>query len=474
MSLHIAIDLGASNGRVIVGDEETFDVAHRFPTRWVAAGGNMFWDILDIFREIKVGLKLAFNRYGAAITSIGVDSFGGGYALLDQSGSLLQNPFHYRDKRTDNIIDRLLECISRREFYWETGAQFIRAGTFFQLFVHAQSCPDTLRAAKRFLMLPDLLNYWLTGRIVNEYTIASMSQLMSLENREWSRLLLERIGVPFEPFGEIVMPGTILGELRPDVCDEIEAPRDTKVILAGCHDTACAFYAADKCLQKQENHATAYISSGTWSLLGLITDRPVINEAAFEHDLGNEGMVNGTNRLLKIITGMWLVEECRREWALEGVSYSNEELASLAESAPHFESIVNVNADLFVAAGKPADKMTARIKAFCGDRGVAVPTTHEEIMSTIVRSISAAYAEAIRHIEEASGVKIERICVMGGGSRNRTLNQFTAQATGLPVVLGPSEATALGNIIVQIEATGERLRLDKLLSLHRSQISEDL
>jgi rhamnulokinase len=289
---------------------------------------------------------------------------------------------------------------------------------------------------------------------------------MSLENREWSRLLLERIGVPFEPFGPIVMPGTILGELRPDVCDEIEAPRDTKVILASCHDTACAFYAADRCLQKQGNYATAYISSGTWSLLGLITKGPVVNEAAFEHDLGNEGMVNGTNRLLKIIAGMWLVEECRRQWDLEGVTYSNEELASLAESAPHFQSIVDVNADLFVAAGKPADKMTDRIKAFCRHRGVPVPTTHEEIMSTIVRSISAAYAEAIRHIEEASGVKIERVCVMGGGSRNLTLNRFTAQATGLPVVLGPSEATALGNIIVQIEATGETLRLDKLRMFH--------
>jgi rhamnulokinase len=469
MSLHIAIDLGASTGRVIVGDEEIFDVTHRFPTRWVAAGGNMFWDILDIFREIKAGLKLAFNRYGPAITSIGVDSFGGSYGLLDQSGSLLQNPFHYRDKRTDNIVDRLLERISRREFYWETGAQFIRAGTFFQLFVHAQGCPDTFRAAKHFLMLPDLLNYWLTGRIANEYTIASMSQLMSLENREWSRLLLARVGVPLEPFGQIVMPGTVLGELRPDVCDEIEAPRDTKVILAGCHDTACAFYAAERYLQKQGNQATAYISSGTWSLLGLITEGPIVNEAAFKYDLGNEGMVNGTNRFLKIITGMWLVEECRREWALEGVTYSNEELANLAEGAPHIESIVDVNADLFVAPGKPADKMTDRIKAFCGHHGVAVPTTHEEIMSTIVRSISAAYAEAIRHIEEASGVKIERVCVMGGGSRNRTLNRFTAQASGLPIVLGPSEATALGNIIVQIEATGESFRPDRLRMFHERE-----
>ena len=466
MSLHIAIDLGASNGRVIVGNEEIFDIAHRFPTRWVAAGGNMFWDILDIFREIKVGLKLAFNRYGPAIISIGVDSFGGGYALLDESGSLLQNPFHYRDKRTDHIVDHLLERVSRREFYWETGAQFIRAGTLFQLFAHAQSCPGTLKTAKRFLMLPDLLNYWLTGRIANEYTIASMSQLMSLKNREWSRMLLERIGVPCEPFGQVVMPGTILGELRPDICDEIQAPSDTKVILAGCHDTACAFYAAERYLQKQGNQATAYLSSGTWSLLGLITEGPVINEAAFEYDLGNEGMVNGTNRLLKIIAGMWLVEECRREWALEGITYSNEELATLPEGAPHIESIVDVNADLFVAPGKPANKMTDRIKAFCNHHGIAVPLTHEEIISTIVRSIAVAYAEAIRHLEEASGVKIERICVMGGGSRNRTLNRLTAQATGLPIVLGPSEATALGNIIVQIEATDEGLSLDKLRMFH--------
>jgi rhamnulokinase len=458
MSLHIAIDLGASSGRVIVGDLETFDVVHRFPTRWVAAGGSLFWDVLDIFREIKVGLKLAFNRYGASIISIAVDSFGGSYALLDRSGALLQNPFHYRDRRTDGVVDRLLERLSKRDFYWETGAQFIRSGTLFQLFAHGQSSPDTLKAAKHFLMLPDLLNYWLTGRITNEYTIASMSQLMSLKSRSWSQWLLERIGVPQHLFGQIVMPGAILGELMPNLSAEIEAPRKTKVILGGCHDTACSFYAANRYLEKQRNNATAYLSSGTWSLLGLITEAPVVNEAAFDCDLGNEGMVDGTNRLLKIITGMWLVEECRREWASEGVAYSNEELAKLLESNEDIGSIIDVSAEMFVAPGTPADKMTDRVKMFCSSHGLAVPTTHGEIMSTVVRSIAAAYAAAIHKIEEASGVKIERICVIGGGSRNRTLNRLTEQATGLPLVLGPSEATALGNIFVQMEATGESVR----------------
>jgi rhamnulokinase len=458
MSLHIAIDLGASSGRVIVGDLETFDVVHRFPTRWVAAGGSLFWDVLDIFREIKVGLKLAFNRYGASIISIAVDSFGGSYTLLDRSGALLQNPFHYRDRRTDGVVDRLLERLSKRDFYWETGAQFIRSGTLFQLFAHGQSSPDTLKAAKHFLMLPDLLNYWLTDRITNEYTIASMSQLMSLKSRSWSQWLLERIGVPQHLFGQIVMPGAILGELMPNLSAEIEAPRKTKVILGGCHDTACSFYAANRYLEKQRNNATAYLSSGTWSLLGLITEAPVVNEAAFDCDLGNEGMVDGTNRLLKIITGMWLVEECRREWASEGVAYSNEELAKLLESNEDIGSIIDVSAEMFVAPGTPADKMTDRVKMFCSSHGLAVPTTHGEIMSTVVRSIAAAYAAAIHKIEEASGVKIERICVIGGGSRNRTLNRLTEQATGLPLVLGPSEATALGNIFVQMEATGESVR----------------
>jgi rhamnulokinase len=462
MSLHIAIDLGASSGRVIVGDQQTFDILHRFPARWVAAGGNLFWDVLDIFREIKTGLKLAFNRYGPSITSMAVDSFGGSYGLLDKSGSLLQNPFHYRDSRTDNIVDRLLERVSRREFYWETGAQFIRLGTLFQLFAHAQSCPDVLRAAKHFLMLPDLLNYWLSGRIANEYTIASMSQLMSWEKREWSRLLLERIGVPLGLFGQIVMPGTILGELRPGLCAEIEAPGDTKVVLAGCHDTACSFYAARRYLEEPSNKATAYLSSGTWSLLGLVTESAVVNEVAFEYDLANEGMIDGTNRLLKIITGMWLVEECRREWASEGVVYSNEEVAKLAESSGHIGSIIDVNAEQFVAPGTTADKMTDRIKTFCSSHGLPVPTTHIEIMSTVMRSIAVAYAEAIHNIEQAPGVKIGRLCVIGGGSQNRMLNQLTEQATALPLVLGPSEATALGNILVQMEATGEGSRLGKL------------
>jgi rhamnulokinase len=455
MSLRIAIDLGASNGRVIAGDLETFDVVHRFPTRWVAAGGSLFWDVLDIFREIEVGLKLAFNRYGAAITSIAVDSFGGSYALLNSRGTLLQNPYHYRDKRTEGVVDLLLARLSKREFYWETGAQFIRSGTLFQLFAHGQSSPDTLKAAKHFLMLPDLLNYWLTGRITNEYTIASMSQLMSLKSRSWSQWLLERISVPQHLFDQVVMPGTILGELRPDLAAEIEAPGKTKVILGGCHDTACSFYAANRYLEEHRNNATAYLSSGTWSLLGLITEAPVVNEAAFDYDLGNEGMVDGTNRLLKIITGMWLVEECRREWASEGVAYSNQELTRLVESNQNIGSIIDVNAEMFVAPGTPADKMTDRIKTFCSSHGLTVPTTHGEIMSTVVRSIAAAYAAAIQYIEEASGVKIERICVFGGGSRNRTLNRLTEQATGLPLVLGPSEATALGNIIVQMEATGE-------------------
>ena len=458
MRLHIAIDLGASNGRVIVGNKETFDVVHRFPSRWVAAGGDMFWDILDMFREIKEGLKLAFKRYGPSITSIGVDSFGGSYGLLDKSGRLLQNPFHYRNNRTNSIVDQLLEKVSRRDFYRETGAQFIRSGTLFQLFAHVQSCPEVFRAAKHFLMLPDLLNYWLSGRIANEYTIASMSQLMSWENREWSRLLLERIDVPLDLFGQIVMPGMIFGELRPDLCAEIEAPKDTKVVLAGCHDTACSFYAARKYLEQASNKATAYLSSGTWSLLGLITESPVVNAASFDHNLANEGMIDGTNRLLKIITGMWLVEECRREWASENVVYSNEELAELAQPSDDIGSIIDVNAPEFIAPGTMADKMTDRIKRFCDDHGLAVPTAHREIMSTIVRSIAAAYAETIRNIEQASGVKIERICVMGGGSLNQTLNRLTEQATALPLVLGPPEATALGNIVVQMEAIeGARL-----------------
>jgi rhamnulokinase len=422
-----------------------------------------------MFREIKVGLKLAFTRYGASIISIAVDSFGGSYALLDRSGALLQNPFHYRDRRTDGVVDRLLERLSKRDFYWETGAQFIRSGTLFHLFAHGQSSPDTLKAAKHFLMLPDLLNYWLTGRITNEYTIASMSQLMSLKSRSWSQWLLERIGVPQHLFGQIVMPGTILGELIPDLSDEIEAPRQTKVILCGCHDTACSFYAANRYLKKQRNKATAYLSSGTWSLLGLITEAPVINDVAFDYDLGNEGMVNGTNRLLKIISGMWLVEECRREWASEGVNYSNEELAKLPESGEHIESIIDVNADMFVAPGTPANKMTDRVKAFCSRHGLAVPTTHGEIISTVLRSIAAAYSEAIHNIEQASDVNIERICVIGGGSRNRTLNRLTEQATGLPLVLGPSEATALGNIIVQMEATGESARSGKLRMFNKEE-----
>jgi rhamnulokinase len=452
MSLHIAIDLGASNGRVIVGNKETFDVVHRFPSRWVAAGGEMFWDILDIFREIKEGVKFAFKRYGGAITSIGIDSFGGSYALLDKGGSLLQNPFHYRNNRTHQIVERLLERVSRRDFYLETGSQFIQSGTLFQLFAHAQNGPDVFKSAKHFLMLPDLLNYWLSGRIANEYTIASMSQLMSWKNRKWSGLLLERIGVPLDLFGRIVTPGVILGELRPDLCVEIEAPRDTKVVLPGCHDTACSFYAASRYLEQPSNQATAYLSSGTWSLLGLITESPVVNEASFEHNLANEGMSDGTNRLLKIITGMWLIEECRREWASEGVVYSNDELARLAEPAGDIGSIIDVNAQELVAPGTTSDKMTDRIKTLCSSHGHAVPITHREIMSMVVRSIAAAYAEAIRNLEQAAGVKVDRICVMGGGSQNQTLNRLTELATGLPLVLGPSEATGVGNIMVQMEA----------------------
>ena len=201
-----------------------------------------------------------------------------------------------------------------------------------------------------------------------------------------------------------------------------------------------------------DSRRLAYLSSGTWSLLGLITESPVVNEASFEHNLANEGMSDGTNRLLKIITGMWLVEECRREWASEGVAYSNDELARLAEPGEDIGSIIDVNSQEFVAPGTTSDKMTDRIKAFCRNHGLAVPATHREIMSTVVWSIAAAYAEAIHNLEQAAGVKIERICVMGGGSQNQTLNRLTEQATGLPLVLGPSEATALGNIMVQMEA----------------------
>jgi rhamnulokinase len=255
------------------------------------------------------------------------------------------------------------------------------------------------------------------------------------------------------------MPGIIIGELRPDLPDELGAPRKTKVILGGCHDTACAFYAAKWFLQKQDDKSTAYLSSGTWSLPGLITEAPVINEAAFVHDLGNEGMVDGTNRLLKIITGMWLVDECRLEWASEGVTYSNEELARLLGSTKGVEPIIDVDSHVFVSPGTAKDKMTDRIKKFCSSHGLRHPMTHGEVIATVLSSIAAAYAKAVRHIERASGVKIERICVIGGGSRNEPLNRLTERATGLPLVLGPSEATALGNIIVQMQTTGEASRL---------------
>jgi rhamnulokinase len=455
MTKHLAFDLGAESGRAVVGhldgDRLRLEELHRFSNGPVQVLDSLHWDVLRLWSDIKHGLSAASRAYGDDLASIGLDTWGVDFGLLAADDSLLGNPYHYRDNRTDGMMEEAFKTVPRAEIYERTGIQFMQLNSLYQLLAMARAGSPALDAARTFLNMPDLFNFWLSGRKASEFTIASTSQCYDPRASDWAHGMLARLGIPSRIFGEIVPPGTLLDRLRPHVMEETGAPPIPVVASAG-HDTASAVAA----VPATGSHYL-YLSSGTWSLMGVELDRPLINEQSLAYDITNEGGVNGTFRFLKNIMGLWLVQECRRVWSRAGKSYSYDELTSMAAETlssatrqPGAAGLVSLADSRFL----PPGDMPGRIQAFCQETGQTVPQTRGQIIRCTLESLALEYRLVADRLEELVEHPLPVVHIIGGGSKNKLLNQFAADATGRTVVSGPVEATAIGNVLVQAIALG--------------------
>lgn len=446
----LAFDLGASGGRAIVGNLEggkiTLDEIHRFPNGDVNINGHMYWPILGIFRDIKAGLSAYAAKYGPDVTAIGIDTWGVDFGLLDKNGQLLANPYHYRDSRTEGMEERISRIIPRKDLYARMGIQTAFFNTLLQLYSMVEAKSPLLDAAETMLFVPDLLNYFLTGEKISEFSIASTSQMYSCADGEWATDVLEKLGIPTRILPQVMAPGTVVGKLLESVATET-GMHAVPVVAPGEHDTASAV-AAVPVLPGETNWC--YLSSGTWSLMGLELPEPILTSEAREANFTNEGGVDNTIRFLKNIMGMWLIQQCRAAWLRAGEDLSWPVMEQMASEAKPFLAFIDPNDESF----KAPTSMPDAIVAFCKKTGQAVPQTKGEILRIASESLALAYRDAVENMEAISRTKIETIHIVGGGSKHMLLNQMTADATGRRVVTGPSEATALGNIMMQAIAMG--------------------
>jgi rhamnulokinase len=473
MSKFLAFDLGAESGRAVVGHLDDnrlrLEEIHRFPNGPVQVLDSLHWDVLRLWSEIKHGLGLASkagacpeqSRRDDALVSVGLDTWGVDFGLLAADNTLLGNPYHYRDSRTDGMMEAAFRLVPRAEIYERTGIQFMQLNSLYQLFAMAQANSPALASAQTFLTMPDLFNFWLSGRKANEFTIATTSQCYDPRAGDWARDMLDRLGIPSHIFGEpdtgIVPPGTVLGDLRASLCEETGSPAIPVVASAG-HDTASAVAAVPTTSKDY-----IYLSSGTWSLMGVELAEPIISVQSLAYDITNEGGVDSTFRFLKNIMGLWLVQESRREWSRAGKSYSYDDLTHMAAQAPAFGPLVSLADDRFL----PPGDMPVKIQAFCRETGQDVPETKGQIVRCALESLALEYRWVAERLDEIVGRSLPTLHIFGGGSQNKLLNQFAADATGRTVVTGPVEATAIGNILVQAIALGHLADLVEARALVR-------
>jgi rhamnulokinase len=445
-SAFVAVDLGAESGRAVLGRFEgermTLEEVHRFPNRPVRLPDGLHWDVLRIIGEIKEGLAKA-ARSPERIESLGVDAWGVDFALLDRDGSLISNPYHYRDPRTEGMDERAFDRMPKEEIYGVTGIQFLPINTLYQLL--AMEGSPLLGTAQTLLLIPDLIGYWLTGEKACEFTIASTTQLCDARSGGWAHDLMEKMGFPTHIFGDIIPPGTELGPLLPEVAEEIGVKEGFRVTAVASHDTASAVVAVPA-----ESENFAYISSGTWSLVGVELPEPAVEPEGMHANFTNEGGFGGTTRFLKNVMGLWIMQECRRSWAREGRDYSYEELTHLAQAAPAAGSLLDPDHPTFL----PPGDMPGRIRRFCRETGQSPPEEPGEVVRCVLESLALKYRWVLERAEEITGRRAEVVHVVGGGVRNTLLCQLTADATRRPVRAGPVEATALGNLMVQAYTRG--------------------
>jgi rhamnulokinase len=444
---YLAIDLGAESGRAITGsfqgDKLSLKEVHRFSNDPVQLSDGYHWDVLRLWKEIQTGVAAAANS-GSELSGIGLDTWGVDFGLLDRTGGLLGNPFHYRDARTDGMLAKAFERMPRSEIFEHTGIQFMQINTLYQLLAMVLQRSPQLEAARSLLTIPDLFNYWLSGEITNEFSIATTTQCYDPRTCDWAWPVLSALEIPHHLFRPVIQPGTIIGPLQKDVAERTGAG-PAPVVAPACHDTGSAVVAVPA-----ESEHFAWISSGTWSIIGAEAMQPVISPESLGFNFTNEGGVYGTWRLSKNVIGLWLVQECRRTWAAQGQSLSYDEITHMAAEAPPFLAVIDPDDGTFLHPGD----MPERIRAFCLRTGQAVPQTHGEIIRVALESIALKYRWVIERLEMLVGMRLEPIHIIGGGTKNRLLNQFTADATGRTVITGPVEATASGNVLVQAIALG--------------------
>ncbi len=455
MTLRVAaVDLGATSGRVMAGrvgaDLLELQEVHRFPNGGVPVGRSLHWDVLGIHREVLAGLR-TIARTGP-LHGIGIDSWAVDYGLLDRDGELLGNPYSHRDRRTDGIVARVLDVVPAEDLFAVSGLQLLPFNTVFQLV--AARGTAALGAAETLLLLPDLFGYWLTGQVGAERTNASTTGLYDVTTRTWSHELAERLGLPWSVLPPLRDPGDVVGRLLPEVAADLGVTSDVPVIGVGSHDTASAVVGVPA-----GPGSFGYISSGTWSLVGLELDAPVLTDAARRADFTNEGGVDGTTRFLKNVMGLWVLSECVRAWAARGVPGTD--LASLlagASTAAPLRTVVDVNDPSLLPPGSATDPMPERVVALARGAGEPVPQSPGEITRCVLDSLALAYRRHLRTAAALAGRELEVVHVVGGGSQNHLLCQLTADACGLPVLAGPAEAAALGNVLVQARTLGAELR----------------
>jgi rhamnulokinase len=459
----LAVDLGAESGRAVLGVLDSGRLAtteiHRFPNVPVQLLGHWHWDVYWLFDEIKAALARAAAEAPGGVDSIGVDTWGVDFGLLARDGSLLGLPFCYRDARTEGALDEFLKIVPRERVYELTGIQFLPFNTLYQVYALVRDRSPLLDAAADLLFMPDIFNYFLCGVKASELTMATTSQFFNPRTGEWNWGLFEEVGFSKRILQKVVGPGTVLGSLRAEVASETRHPA-VPLIASASHDTAAAVAAVPA-----EGTGWAYISSGTWSLVGVEEPGPVITPAALAANFTNEGGVEGTIRFLKNVTGLWLLQQCRRSWSSD-LTLGYEELVAAAAEAPALAALVDPDAPDFL---HPPD-MPAALREYWRRTGQAEPPTRAGVTRSVLESLALKYRLTLDELRAVTGRAIDRVHIIGGGARNRLLCQFTADATGRPVIAGPAEATAIGNCLVQALALGEVRSLAEIRAVVRASV----
>ena len=446
---YVAVDLGAESGRVMLGsvsaDKLSLDEIYRFSNGPVEEDGSLRWDFNRLFSEIKTGIGKAAEQAEVEIAGIGVDTWGVDFGLIDADGELIEKPYHYRDSRTNGIMEKAFALMDKRKIYESTGLQFLQFNSIYQLLAMRLGNPDVLTKAEKLIFMADLFSYHLCGRVYGEYSLASTSQLMDMRTGKWSKELFDKLSLPIEIMPDIVRPGTIVGKLTRSLADELGC-NQIPIIAVGSHDTASAIAAVPA-----GNNNWAYLSSGTWSLCGVEVPEAIINDKTFKYEFTNEGGVENTIRLLKNIMGLWLVQECKRQWQKEGTDLSYVELAEMAQNAEPFAAHIDPDCGEFLSPGN----MPERINNYLVQTGQKTINDKGQMVRAILEGLAFKYRWVVERIEEVTGMELDCLHIVGGGIQNELLCRFTANAIGKKVITGPIEATASGNILMQAKATGQ-------------------